>query len=143
MLSRKTPPPLAPQRACPPAPADPRRRSAPPLPACGALGGERAAVVDWDLLDRFVTLDFPRTTPQAVLAAVDPILQGTAQDPARGPLCLALSHLRRLGAALGAPLSERRALAMARESELLRAERLAAPLAPAAKVRPPPRQPSA
>ena len=32
-------------------------------------------MVDWDLLDTFITLDFPRTQPAAVLAALDPILK--------------------------------------------------------------------
>jgi hypothetical protein len=63
------------------------------LPPCAPWRGERTYAVDLDTIDVFVVLDFPRTTPEVVVA----VSPGPACDPLLFPCADIAARVRPLG----------------------------------------------
>jgi len=94
-------------------------QAVPVLPKCPLWRSERLHVVDADTLDLFVQLDFPRTMPEVVVAALVSVLTPW-QAPDHPTVCMTIAQLLKVAAELGAPLSEERLLGELHQAQLRR-----------------------
>ena len=95
---------------------------------CPTWRGERGYIVDRDTVDIFVVLDFPRTHPEAVVAALIKIYERW-QIPIDAPssvLCLTLTHLLEVAAELRVQLPRERLLADLLQAQLRRIQKMSA-----------------
>mmetsp|Transcript_23758 Transcript_23758/g.77354 ORF Transcript_23758/g.77354 Transcript_23758/m.77354 type:complete len:357 (-) Transcript_23758:1260-2330(-) len=93
------------------------------LPSCLT---ENKFVLDRDLLDQFVILDFPRTHPNAIIEVASKVLFAGGKNPVEGEtICADIEELKQIAAAMGISIARSRVMEMIRKANLVRAERIA------------------